>query len=625
MKEIGEILLSSGVEFPIERVKSKEELLAKVIFDVDSGVLDCDCNIKCDGERAKEFLWVGNAIGKKPQIMLTTDNPKYLLDPSNPDKWAIGRIISEIDKRRLTDKDVVKLRCILNEVAEKLFPGRKRAYDPKDFLAQKGCADDIALYTACVRKDGKVIELVKEPGYQKFLLFMLYEAESEEYPAMRGICHICGEDKEVLTNPSYPEGSLLCIYNVDKAGFMSELSRKPESLLKTHAICPECKKKLVLGLKFVEQNLTATIGEASPAKLRIFIIPRIMGTKLSYETLQEIAQKMQSAFNVVKAYRNLEEVEQFVDKFIKTESYSSPPTCFLNLLFGHRKSSHFSFQYLIQDVPVMRLLDLARSSSRISEVAADLFSESIERWSIGFEGIFSVFPLKIREGGNVVDWKPLVELFNSMLTGTAYPEESIISRAVLFARINRYETYKGYNMKPPKDGEEQLCRGILKYNLLLRFLREVGVIEVNVEPESKAYPYRVSDKDIESFLSKMGYAEWQKALFLLGVLIGKIGIEQYKKGDKKKAVLGKINFEGMSAERVKILANHTLEALRNYGILSYNEVLYAYMKMMLDRNLGALHNPIENVFYILSGYAYVTLHTITSGGEGENEGGSSEQ
>ncbi|MEM3466748.1 MAG: TM1802 family CRISPR-associated protein, partial [Candidatus Jordarchaeales archaeon] len=88
---------------------------------------------------------------------------------------------------------------------------------------------------------------------------------------------------------------------------------------------------------------------------------------------------------------------------------------------------------------------------------------------------------------------------------------------------------------------------------------------------------------------------------------------QHNKGDEKKAVLNKINFEGMSAERVKLLANYVLEGLRNYKVLNdRNEATYACMKMMLDRNLDALRNPIDNVFYILSGYAYVTLQAMRS-------------
>ncbi|MEM3648025.1 MAG: type I-B CRISPR-associated protein Cas8b/Csh1 [Nitrososphaerales archaeon] len=608
VREIGEVLFSSGFEFLPERIKGKGTLLAKVIFDLDDGKLDCDCSIKCDAERAREFLWVGNAVGQKPQLVLTTDDPKYMLDPSKPEKWAIGRIISEINKRAFADEDIRRLQLILSEVMKKFFPDKKHAYDIEAVLTQKGhLLREVALFTACVRKDGKVIELVKEPGYLKFLRFMQYAAGSREYPILLGRCHICGEEKEVLTNPSYPEGTLLCIYNVDKMGFMPGLSRKPENMLKVHAVCPDCKEKLVLGLRFIEQNLAVVIGEAFPVKLRLFLIPTFMGTKLHYGTLQSIAQKIHSAFNVVKAYKNLKEVETLMTGLMEFDNL--PSACFLNLLFGYRVSSHFSFQYLIQDVPVMRLLELAQLSFKISKAAAEIFHEEIEQWSIGLEDIFLIFPLKIT--GDKIDWKPLVELFNSMLSNTAYPKENIIYRAVLFAKINRYGTYEGYSIEATKKDRDEmrLCRSLLKYNLLLKLLEELGEMGL----ESMVEPVRIPDKDTEAFFSAIGYEEWQSALFLLGVLVGKIGIEQHNKGDEKKAVLNKINFEGMSAERVKLLANYVLEGLRNYKVLNdRNEATYACMKMMLDRNLDALRNPIDNVFYILSGYAYVTLQAMRS-------------
>jgi len=610
LKEIGEAMLSGG-GFEVERIKGKGTLLAKIIFDLDGGNLDCDCSIKCDLERAKEYLWVGNAVGQRSQLVLTTDKSQYLLDSGKASKWAIGQIIYEIDGKGLKDNDIKGFQLVLSEIKKKLFPDVKnRVQEFEALLVKKGCRPrDIALYTACVRKDGKIVDLVKTSGYRKFLHYVLYATESEDYPIMTGRCHICGEEKEVLTNPSYPEGSPLCIYNVDKAGFLPNLHRKPENLLRAHVVCPDCKMKLRLGLKFVEQNLTATIGETAAAKLNVFLIPKVMGAQLSYEQLGTIASKIKGSFNAVKAYKNLEEVERLMRDFAEFEDpYSPPRIYFLNLLFGYRVSSHFSFQYLIQNVPVTRIMELARLMTRASNDAMRVFKEKHEQWSIGFEEIYSIFPLKKMQ--KTVDWKPLVELFNSMLNGTRYPEESIISKAILFTKIYRYGTYGGYNLKPPRGATEAIiCRGIFKYNLILKLLMEIGSVEMETVTDSCKIP----DEEIEKFFSAMKYAEWQKALFLLGLLVGKIGIEQHKRGDEKKAVLNKINFEGMPAERVKLLSVHVLEGLRNYRALdSRSEAIYAYMKTMMDRNLEAFQNPIDNVFYILSGYAYATLQAITS-------------
>ena len=596
IKEVGGILLSEGiVPFDIERIK-KGDALAKVIFDLDKGVFDCDTAFACDQKRAEEFLWVGNAIGNKPQLVLTTDNPKYLLDARKKGKWAIGRIIEEIEKRHLDeDKDVKSLYELLCEINEKFFSeGGTLIQKFEEMLKGKGAK--VALYTVTAKKGGHTVDLIKEPGYRKFLHSVLYETQQ----TVMGRCHICGKEKEVLTKPAYPEGTILCLYNIDKSGFISGISRNPENLLRTHAVCIDCKMKLRIGLRYIEKNLRSSIDG-----LNMFIIPTVLTTQMPFKLLEKLP-KFKEAFDVIKSYKKLKDVEEKM-KMYKEYIQSIPFIYLLNILFGHRESSHFAYQYLIQNVPETRLIEVGEEFVNTSQRFASILNEEL---SIGFEEIYRIFPL--RKSRTEVEWRPIVELFGAILSGTPYPVEDLITRAVLFARIHRYETYGGYNIKASGRGDAKMCEGLLKYNLLIRALHNIGVIEMKSE-EVKGPT--VPDKKIEEFLSLQGYNEWQRALFLLGVLVGKIGVEQYKKGDEKKSVLDKIGFEGTSLERVKVLANYVLEGLRNYRILDkYNEALYGCMKELLDRNIGKLQNPIENTFYLLSGYAYITHLTTISGG-----------
>jgi CRISPR-associated protein Csh1 len=204
-----------------------------------------------------------------------------------------------------------------------------------------------------------------------------------------------------------------------------------------------------------------------------------------------------------------------------------------------------------------------------------------------------------------------------MLSGSYYPREHILERALLYVRIHRFGNYGGYNVREVnrERREEEICAGLLLYNLLLNLLVELGVIEVRGWREHLTL--EGVDKDIADFCDELGYSDWQTGLFLLGVLIGKIGVEQFKKGDKKKSILDKIDFDGMSPEKVKWLANVVLEGLRNYRILEFNETIYAQAKKLIDKNIDRLKNPLDNTFYVLSGYAYSTLRAITGGGEYE--------
>ena len=640
LREIGRVLVSQGVEFPIEEVRVKRgaknaaasaqaqrknqkvgvkrdaenPLLVKIIFDLDTGKLDCDCDIRCDDKRAEEYLWVGNARGQKPQLRLTTDSREYLLDPSEGNKWAINAILKEIESEGLhKDPDIGELRDTLARIREGFFGkdgGGSQLSAFESVASEEGCIlQYAALYTVAVRQRGEVIDLVKTPGYRKFLRYALYERGERR----RGRCHVCGREGEVLADPAYPEGSILCIYNVDKAGFMPDLDRGKSQ--RAHAVCPSCKTELTVGLRYVEKNLASNIG-----KLSVYLIPRIVGAEVSRDTLTNISREVKDAFSVVKTLEGLRNVEETLNKLRGIKEYEG--LYFLDILFGSAEQSHFAYQYYIQDVPVMRLVELAEVLREFSNKVAGVFGEDAGRWSVGFEDIYRIFPLKVTEGR--VEWKPLVELYNSMITGTKYPRGTIISKSVLYAKICRYGAREGYNVRPPeRGGEAELCRNILKYSMLLRILGQMGVVEPEGGRERSQPKLPEGTKwfeDIKQFLTEMGYSEWQAALFLLGVLVGEIGVEQYKKGDGKKSVLDKINFDGMSSERVKILANYVLEGLRNYRVLdSRTEEVFAHMKGLLDKNIEMLRNPVDNVFYILSGYAYITLRHILGGGKGYGE------
>ena len=248
-----------------------------------------------------------------------------------------------------------------------------------------------------------------------------------------------------------------------------------------------------------------------------------------------------------------------------------------------------------------------------SRTISEIFEEDPEKWQLGFEHIYWIFPLRCsRKGRRVVEYKPFIELLNAMLKGVPYPKEQLIRRALIFARIHRYGVYGLYNIREVEEKlrDAELCRGLIKFNMLLTLLRKIGVLNL---VESAHTEYGI-DQKMEEFMSSQGYDEGQRALFMLGVLVGKIGIEQYHRGDKKKSVLNKIDFEGMSVEKLKRLANYILKGLRDYRILEWNEDLYARMKELLDRNVEKLNNPLDNTFYVLSGYAYITLQAIISKG-----------
>lgn len=613
--KIGESLREyRGEDIPIEQVR--EGLGLKIIFNLDDCTIDCEL-FECKGDKAKEkareFVWIGNARGNAPQLRLTTNNPEYLLNPKKKNKWGIGAILKYIEERKLYsyDKEIGKLYHYLRELKESFFINNEDLTSKlKDICNKKKISlKEITLCTVSVSKNGIIIDLAKEQGYGRLIRHILRYEKTLKYPLKHGKCHICGKEGEVLINPDYPKGTFLGIYVIDKIGFLSGVSKSESSLLKTHTVCFDCKEKLVLGMNYINKHLSTRIGN-----LTAWIVPTI----LNGEITPNVITYCKEAFEVANSFSGFEKIREVEEKVELLSRRLTISPYIVNIIFGRPQQSQFIFQALIPDVPVTRFIQICCISKELARKMSKHFpylAHGVERWFIGFKEISYLFPLTKVNGD--VRGKPLIELFNAMLKGTYYPREHIIQRALLYVRIHRFGNYGGYNIvEVNKEARErEICRGLLLYNLLLNILVELGVIEMERLKELSVL--EGVDKDIADFCLDQGYSEWQTGLFLLGVLIGMIGIEQFKRGDKKKSILDKIDFDGMSVEKVKWLANVIVEGLRNYRILEFNETIYAQAKKLIDRNIDRLKNPLDNTFYVLSGYAYSTFRAITGGGKHE--------
>ncbi len=122
-------------------------------------------------------------------------------------------------------------------------------------------------------------------------------------------------------------------------------------------------------------------------------------------------------------------------------------------------------------------------------------------------------------------------------------------------------------------------------------------------------------EEITKFWNDIGtYDDPRKALFLLGYIVGNVGNRQYLSGHKTKPILNKINFQGMNIQTIIHLTNDIFEKLTQYKILGYNETIFHQYKRLVDTYSSNWPlNSQENVFYILSGYSFSTYLAITAG------------
>ena len=81
----------------------------------------------------------------------------------------------------------------------------------------------------------------------------------------------------------------------------------------------------------------------------------------------------------------------------------------------------------------------------------------------------------------------------------------------------------------------------------------------------------------------------------------------------------------MNVGKILRLTNEIFEKLKQYKKLPYNEGNFGELKRLLDKYMENWElSDQENVFYVLSGYAYNTYSAITKASqqkEAETEGG----
>ncbi|MBE3571200.1 MAG: hypothetical protein IMW92_14220, partial [Bacillales bacterium] len=112
--------------------------------------------------------------------------------------------------------------------------------------------------------------------------------------------------------------------------------------------------------------------------------------------------------------------------------------------------------------------------------------------------------------------------------------------------------------------------------------------------------------DMETFLERENFPKKGRALFYLGGLIYKIGIEQYKKSHKKKPILDKIDYQGMSVKSIEQLYRDVVKKLKQYNAIYYSteHMMYKFHEYAGNFDDDWDLSESKNVFFILAGYAY---------------------
>ncbi|RKX92248.1 MAG: hypothetical protein DRP84_10335 [Spirochaetes bacterium] len=628
IKEIGEKVLSNAPEQFLESLarpvsvqnQNNKQYILIIEFDTTKGTINFELE-EIKEETPRKYLWIGNASANNLQDRFTTTNLEYLVSQTIPnfklfqlneelgnvfeklkDKfyYDVGpqegqreryRYVWNIEKLGISSKTMEQL---IEEAKgnikklPKIISNEIFAYLKKE---KNWTKKDIALFT--IKVDGQF--LVNLPEYRTYIENSIVSNLFSE--GETGICHLCQEEKEITNDTSKLKFKY---YITDKIGFSSGLQR--EGFFKNFSLCKDCYKKLLAGESFIENNLRSYL-----AGTNLYIIPKfIFDISYSIEGLKRWANYINISLVSTVSLEGLRKFKEQIEDYPDFEEQKN--NFILNLLFYRKAQSEFKVLKLIKDVPPSRLDILREEESEIHDIGVRVFGEN-SRWYLGLGKMYYLFPVR-KSKQEVVDYKKVLEFYDSLFSGRVIPYKFLIRQFVELACVYRFEKFDNYNIGKPDDTDIGLVYAMLEANLILVYLKKLNLLK---EGDNMEVDKTDLEGEIKEYVKEMGYSKPKTAVFLLGYLIGEVANAQYKKGGTK-PILNKITYQGMNVGKIMRLANEIFEKLKQYDKLSsYNEKIFAEMKKLLDKHIENWEiSDQENVFYVLSGYAYNTYRAIKS-------------
>ena len=410
-----------------------------------------------------------------------------------------------------------------------------------------------------------------------------------------GICSAC-QSMDNLTSDFSKTRIKLFTTNLNI--FASYFSQK--SYYKNMQLCESCLMKLLAG-----ENYTMNYLNSKLSTFDVYIIPQfIYGAPLNENELTAISNKIIKSFNTVKSYESIRDFKDYLSMEIDMRDMDS--YFLLNFLFYKRSQASTKVQSLVKDVNPSIFDKIAESLIIANQAITNLFEDGWKQY-ITFTTPYYMNPIKL-SSGDPTQFRDVLQTYDHILTGKRLNKRHIIKNVIDCVKIIRLDK-PSYNI----DTNKRIEFYVLQANGYLKFLEEMDYLK---EGCSLGIDNLMIKEEMKNFIIEMGYNEEQAAMFLLGTLIGEIGNVQYdpNSDSKNKPILNKINWNGIDKSKLIRLTKDVFTKLNQEKIRHYNEVTFGEMKKILDKNIDTWSmNKDENLFYILSGYSYVTTKAILKG------------
>ncbi len=443
--------------------------------------------------------------------------------------------------------------------------------------------------------------MAKERDYVEYLYREIIEthfkADTED-KLVEQVCHLCG--KKAPVTDDLTQLKKINVFINQKINFSSGVNG---DFTKNYAVCKDCYQDLLVGERTVSKYFSSRILNES-----VFLIPGLVYTSSKAEiNVEEISEKIREYTGGMLNVKSLQSVPKILRELGEDSKFAH-----MTILFVKKDSSSVKIKEAIHEVKPSRMAEIIKIINDASDWGECLFGGKSREypWLSGLNDLNYLLPVRISSKENSNGTKVSLKYFKHLLADEKILSRYVISdltkvaRAIYYRNPTFLRTKKSSSNKYDRDRE--LIEYMLSSMVFLEFLRRLDMLEEKKGDEM--WNYSEEEYPFKQVIEAVGFDNPKAALFLIGVLIARIGAKQYSASSNgKKTVLNMIDFKGMKISRIKVLSNKVFDKLKQYKLLDpYNERIFAIHKRIMDSIENWPLSYQENIYYILSGYAYET-------------------
>lgn len=464
------------------------------------------------------------------------------------------------------------------------------------------------------QEDGTIVVLSMHADYitlVKKLNNLTDEGTVAKSPGGEGrMCYVCHQVRQDVFSEytkKFSRSGVNKIFITQKVNTAPLFDRKRYD--DSYSICLGCYQDMLAGEKAIEERYRSRIaGE------QVFILPESLLNEFDYNVMNKLKQQVDLAFQAGNMYEFTGEVQA------QAEFELPSPFYMLNFLIYRTDGTSVTVLDTIEDVPALRFIQVQ-----------ELFTEEMHKLqphltSISLASVYRMIPVRESEKGQV-DVQRVLGVYKSLLSGHLldlsvlhqYAAEAL-DKGIKQLNKSKADNFHNMDLKSfvRENGDDWFIKQtIMRYLVLLQVCSKLGIISkkqlikggsgkvVNIaEVVEKS---RLSLEKMELFLEQQQFSEEAKGLFYLGTMLQCMAFIQVRKGHKSKPILRKVNFQGMKQHELLRLYHDLWEKFRQYDKLTafHESLMHMFNQHYGSPSVDKQCTELENVFYLMAGYAYM--------------------